>query len=594
MKKGTLRLVAVMLTMVLFFTNTTFAKAAELEVVDNEELEVVEEEEVVTADSASESTAVNSIKALIDYSKLGDLTVGTTTVFTEMYGNAVTFETIDPAGADAFTGEIRWAIRALDGTDNILVGDSSVFSDGYYYYIDVTLTRKDGFAFSNNVNCIGQSKIEVLKDINTIITDATADTVTVEIYMGTAAIIASNIAKAKGNTVPPTPTPDPTPTPVETYYMVTFNSNGGNEKYQDKEVLEGTTVDVTSYVPTREEHKFEGWYTAIEGGELFTNNVVVYQNYDLYAHWSKVEKPSPTPDPTPSPIVDTYYYVRFNTNGGEELYSDVQVAAGSTLNIEKYKPTRKGYVFDAWYTAKTKGDKVDVELVVDKNYVLYARWNKEQVTPTPTPTPDPIPDPEPEPEPFSDVPKVQMLKATSISNNVIELSWNDVPDSAGFRVYRGSTLIATLYGNETLKWYDSNLTVGKVYKYRVLTLKYNNKGKITSSGKYSPWAFVAVGGTNMKKKVLYSNAACIELYESAFTIKKGKTKTINVKMVSPSVQDTKLLYQGYSKRVRFISDNPKIATVNASGKITAKKEGNTMIWAYTPNGLIAGVQVTVK
>ena len=41
-------------------------------------------------------------------------------------------------------------------------------------------------------------------------------------------------------------------------------------------------------------------------------------------------------------------------------------------------PTRLGYIFEGWYTAKSGGKKVTSDTVVNatQNYTMYARWIK--------------------------------------------------------------------------------------------------------------------------------------------------------------------------------------------------------------------------
>jgi uncharacterized protein YjdB len=46
--------------------------------------------------------------------------------------------------------------------------------------------------------------------------------------------------------------------------------------------------------------------------------------------------------------------------------------------------------------------------------------------------------------------------------------------------------------------------------------------------------------------------------------------------------------------VRYESSNSKIATVNGSGKITAKAKGTCYIYAYAQNGVVKAVKLTVK
>ena len=46
--------------------------------------------------------------------------------------------------------------------------------------------------------------------------------------------------------------------------------------------------------------------------------------------------------------------------------------------------------------------------------------------------------------------------------------------------------------------------------------------------------------------------------------------------------------------VEFMTSNKKIATVNSSGKITAKGKGSCYIFAFAHNGVFKQIKVIVK
>ena len=66
---------------------------------------------------------------------------------------------------------------------------------------------------------------------------------------------------------------------------------------------------------------------------------------------------------------------KFNPNGGK-----VSKKSASFIIGKKYgtlpKPTRKGYTFKGWYTAKKGGTLVNAKSTVKKSLTLYARWKK--------------------------------------------------------------------------------------------------------------------------------------------------------------------------------------------------------------------------
>lgn len=66
---------------------------------------------------------------------------------------------------------------------------------------------------------------------------------------------------------------------------------------------------------------------------------------------------------------------KFNPNGGK-----VSKKSASFITGKKYgtlpKPTRKGYTFKGWYTARKGGTLVNTKSTVKKSLTLYARWKK--------------------------------------------------------------------------------------------------------------------------------------------------------------------------------------------------------------------------
>ena len=83
------------------------------------------------------------------------------------------------------------------------------------------------------------------------------------------------------------------------------------------------------------------------------------------------EKQTP---PTPG----TTYTVTFDPNGGTLTgASTAETDEDGTLGALPGDPTREGYTFDGWYTAKTDGDKVDTDRVYSEDTTLYAHWTEE-------------------------------------------------------------------------------------------------------------------------------------------------------------------------------------------------------------------------
>lgn len=75
-------------------------------------------------------------------------------------------------------------------------------------------------------------------------------------------------------------------TPKEITYC-NFDANGGTNIYDKQPVIPGDKYWVLP-TPTRDNYKFEGWYTSKTGGNKVTIDSVVGNNinYTLYAHWT--------------------------------------------------------------------------------------------------------------------------------------------------------------------------------------------------------------------------------------------------------------------------------------------------------------------
>jgi len=77
---------------------------------------------------------------------------------------------------------------------------------------------------------------------------------------------------------------------------------------------------------------------------------------------------------------------------------------------------------------------------------------------------------------------------------------------------------------------------------------------------------------------------------SAVTIKKGNSKKLTAEVVLAA--DTRQL--DHVAEVRFVSTDTTVATVSASGKITAKAKGTCYVYAVAVNGMYDKIKVTVK
>ena len=145
--------------------------------------------------------------------------------------------------------------------------------------------------------------------------------------------------------------------------------------------------------------------------------------------------------------------------------------------------------------------------------------------------------------------------------------------------------IKTVNG-KTLKWTKTKLAKNTAYKFYVVAEKKSDGGYKTISKSLVGHCYTGnVGGK-------YTNPKALTLKKSALILKKGKTATI--KGTVTKVNTSKALGTNHEKLLRFRTSNPFIATVNASGKVTAKNTGTCNIYVQTINGMWNVCKITVK
>jgi len=176
--------------------------------------------------------------------------------------------------------------------------------------------------------------------------------------------------------------------------------------------------------------------------------------------------------------------------------------------------------------------------------------------------------------------QAKMKKAAKTS---ITICWKRVPGATSY----------TVFGNKCGKGnkYQKIITVNGV--------QYVHKG--LKKGTYYKFLIVANGGGKAKavSKVVHAatsggkvgNNKSVKISsKKTVTLKKGKISKIKAKTVAKS---SKLKVKKHRK-LMFETDNPKVATVNKSGKIKAVGTGSCNIYIYAQDGTFAKVKVKVK
>lgn len=115
----------------------------------------------------------------------------------------------------------------------------------------------------------------------------------------------------------------------------------------------------------REGYRFDGWYTAAEGGTRIDSNSIVDITVDaqtLYAHWVKET-----------------YSISYNTNGSGVVIDSTTEKIGTNAKITETIPVREGYRFLGWAASETAASPEyqpgDV-YTANTDITLYAVWEE--------------------------------------------------------------------------------------------------------------------------------------------------------------------------------------------------------------------------
>jgi len=163
-------------------------------------------------------------------------------------------------------------------------------------------------------------------------------------------------------------------------YKLLFNSNDGNDEIVEQIVTYDKEEKLLNNLFIREGYIFKEWNTNPDGSDVSYKDEQSVKNLtskdnviiNLYAIWEKAE-----------------YTVTFDSNEG--IFKDNK----TTIVIDKWensklesleKPTRRGYTFKGYYTAKTGGTSLEnyiSEAGIDQDgLVFYARWEPIKYTVT--------------------------------------------------------------------------------------------------------------------------------------------------------------------------------------------------------------------
>lgn len=152
-------------------------------------------------------------------------------------------------------------------------------------------------------------------------------------------------------------------------YTLTFESNGGTS-IAPIQVPANQAVALATYLPTRSNYTFDGWYLESALQNKVTS-VTMDSHKTIYAKW--VQNSSGGGGTTKK------YTLTFECNGGSKI-APIQVAANKTVALSAYLPTRENFIFDGWYLETELQSKV-TSVTMNKNKTVYAKWKKETEEP---------------------------------------------------------------------------------------------------------------------------------------------------------------------------------------------------------------------
>jgi uncharacterized repeat protein (TIGR02543 family) len=139
-------------------------------------------------------------------------------------------------------------------------------------------------------------------------------------------------------------------------YRITFNANGGSVSPAQGMTGEGGWL-ASLPNPARPGYIFDGWFTALTGGEEVTTGTAFTESATIYAGWTLI-----------------VYRINFDGNGGLVSTVTGETGVGGQLASLPEPERRPGWAFNGWFTARTGGTAVTTGTVFTADAVVYAQW----------------------------------------------------------------------------------------------------------------------------------------------------------------------------------------------------------------------------
>lgn len=148
-------------------------------------------------------------------------------------------------------------------------------------------------------------------------------------------------------------------------YAIRYSANGGSGVPSDQIKIEGITLTLRSYKPTRVGHTFLGWSTNVKASSpMYLAGGKYYANAParLYAIWKR-----------------NTYTIKYSANGGKGGPTSQTKQYGINITLSKSKPTRTGHTFKGWgtsSTAKAPSYSSGAQYTKNGSVTLHAIWQK--------------------------------------------------------------------------------------------------------------------------------------------------------------------------------------------------------------------------
>jgi len=148
----------------------------------------------------------------------------------------------------------------------------------------------------------------------------------------------------------------------QVFYTLTFNLNDGEGNFPPQQRTYGQTPEPPSLEPTRANHKFRGWFEAINGDTPFDFEAGMTDNATAHAQWIPM------------------HTVTFHLNyAAPNPTHSAQTVEHGERPTHPGNPTRSGYTFAGWHTAQEQTGGVNYfegGSPITGSITIWARWTE--------------------------------------------------------------------------------------------------------------------------------------------------------------------------------------------------------------------------